>query len=68
MATKHNDEMGKSQPQEGESDIIATPSGPDLVSLGNVDQALAAKMTLVNDVCYPTPIPCPMSFLTCLGH
>ncbi|CAI7678730.1 unnamed protein product [Penicillium manginii] len=49
MATKHNDEMGKSQPQEGESDIIATPSGPDLISLGNVDQALAAKMTLVND-------------------
>lgn len=58
MATKP-DEMGKSQPQEGETDIISTPSGPDVVSLGSVDQALAAKMTLVNEVCGLTSIPCP---------
>lgn len=66
MTTKADDEMGKSQPQEGETDVISTPSGPDMVSLGNVDQALAAKMTLVNDVCYLTPIRYPMPFLTCL--
>lgn len=49
MAAKP-DEMRKSQHPEEEADSIAIAPGPDVVSLDNVDQALAAKMNLVNEV------------------
>lgn len=67
MTSKPN-EMGKSQHEEGEHDPRATQSGPDVVSLGNVDQALAAKMNLVNDVRCLVPEDCLLPFLTTAGN
>lgn len=48
------DEVKESQPYDGEPNKpSASPSDGlgDLVALGGVDSALAAKMNLVNDVC-----------------
>jgi hypothetical protein len=57
MVTKI-DKMGGAQPEEDGQDVTAVASSSavagtdDMLSLGQVDQALATKMHLVNDVSF----------------
>jgi hypothetical protein len=58
MDTKTNDAIGVKDPQHHDGDqdrsivesVSAEASAGDLLSLGEIDHALTAKMSLLNDV------------------
>jgi hypothetical protein len=73
MATRSN-EVKESQHHDAEQDrsimesgsVLAAPG--DLMSLGNVDQALTAKMNLVNEVRFFSTDPFKRGILTSAGY